>query len=857
MPDLGNVWHIPDSPEPRGLAGMRDPVGAIVPGTALRVVTGNQFQGTGGTPGDQLQDGSLLFFKTAAEPTWHQSPFLFFRTLGNNKYYSATLPTDTFQPGDDVQYYARIPYSDHDTTFVFAQAGTSATTADEAVAQARPFTFTVESAGVRGRWEPAFPLPNVGIHGSVLPTGKVLMWGRRDRPDDSLDVHECTPFVWNPADGTTASTPQPQRADGTTVNLFCSSHCFLPDGRLLVAGGHQADNDGLSQACLYDAAANTWTPTAPMTTPAGEEVRRWYPTATTLADGTVLVLSGSFIDPSRPPGLQVVVADLLQIWAEGTWRTISKDDGTPLNFIGLPLYPRMHVAADGQVFMSGTNDRTLLVKTSTPGQWTEVAFRIMGNRDYCPAVMYDVGKVIYIGGGNDTDTHAPTAETEIIDLGANQPTWQKTGAMAFSRRQHNAVLLPDGTVLVLGGTRGGGGPNIGFNDLTPGQPVHIAELWNPDNGQWTSLTAESVDRCYHATAMLLPDARVLSAGGGEYRPDGVVTNDPEDSHRDAQIFSPPYLFQDGPRPVITAAPVSVTYGATFDVGTTQPDDVGTVSWIRLPSVTHSFNENQRINFLSFQRAPQKVQVTAPASADVCPPGHYMLFLLSKSGTPSVARIIQIQAPVQPAGFPAAERADIATAGVPAERPTYLQISSREAAIRTTAHGTNVVIGITGTCPYGIGSCWGGAYEALGRLEGVDLVSPVPDTEDSTAQLFLADDRLPPLQRWDEQFHRIVNGTYEMRGVEVTVRGSIYQDDGQYFLTGTDRRPPVQLAPLTEKIQWDHLARNPKPPQEQETRAYDNLIIRYRDAGDTGPVTVTGPLTQTDGEYHLHVRLLEP
>jgi hypothetical protein len=234
----------------------------------------------------------------------------------------------------------------------------------------------------------------------------------------------------------------------------------------------------------------------------------------------------------------------------------------------------------------------------------------------------------------------------------------------------------------------------------------------------------------------------------------------------------------------------------------------------------------------------------------------MLFLLSQSGTPSVARIIQIQAPVQPAGFPAAERADVATAGVPAERPTYLQISSREAAIRTTAHGTNVVIGITGTCPYGIGSCWGGAYEALGRLEGVDLVSPVPDTEDSTAQLFLADDRLPPLQRWDEQFHRIVNGTYEMRGVEVTVRGSIYQDDGQYFLTGTDRRPPVQLAPLTEKIQWDHLARNPKPPQEQETRAYDNLIIRYRDAGDTGPITVTGPLTQTDGEYHLHVRLLE-
>ena len=86
-----------------------------------------------------------------------------------------------------------------------------------------------------------------------------------------------------------------------------------------------------------------------------------------------------------------------------------------------------------------------------------------------------------------------------------------------------------------------------------------------------------------------------------------------------------------------------------------------------------------------------------------------------------------------------------------------------------------------------------------------------------------------------------------------MRGSIYQDDGQYFLTGTDRRPPVRLAPLMEKIQWDHLAGSPKPVQEHEVRAYDDLIARYRDAA--GPVTVTGPLTATGGEYRLHVRLL--
>jgi hypothetical protein len=278
------------------------------------------------------------------------------------------------------------------------------------------------------------------------------------------------------------------------------------------------------------------------------------------------------------------------------------------------------------------------------------------------------------------------------------------------------------------------------------------------------------------------------------------------------------------------------------VGTAQPDDISRVSWIRLPSVTHSFDADQRINVLSFQRAAQKITVTAPASANLGPPGHYMLFLLSQDGTPSVARIIQLQAPVPAAG--------LAPAVVPAGAVAYQPISSREAAIRTTARGTKVTVGITGTCPYGIGSCWGGAYEALGRLAGVDLVSPVPDTGDSTAELFLTDERLPPLPQWDEQFHRIVNGTYELRGVEVTVRGSVSRDDGQYVLDGTGSRPPVRLVPLAQKIQWDHLARRPRPAQEREVRAYGDLIAGNRDAG---PVTVTGPLTQAGGEYQLHVR----
>ena len=209
-------------------------------------------------------------------------------------------------------------------------------------------------------------------------------------------------------------------------------------------------------------------------------------------------------------------------------------------------------------------------------------------------MLYDVGKIVFIGGGN-----APTNAVEVLDLNAPLPQWKTTDSMHFARRQHNATLLPDGTVLVMGGTKGSGGESAGFNDLTPGQPIHSAELWDPKTGHWTLMAKADVDRCYHSTAVLLPDATVLSAGGGEYSPrnDGQP-NDPKDSHKDAQIFKPPYLFRAGTRPNILSAPDDVTYGQTFTVGTSNPGQVGQVNWVRLSSVTHSFNTNQRINFLN-------------------------------------------------------------------------------------------------------------------------------------------------------------------------------------------------------------------------------------------------------------------
>jgi galactose oxidase len=485
-----------------------------------------------------------------------------------------------------------------------------------------------------GRWDPVFELPNVAIHTHVLPNGKVLFWGRRDQPTGSLYEHECTPYVWDPRTGELTPTPQPTRADGTKVNLFCAGHAFLPDGQLLVAGGHVTDGDGLDQACVYDYRTNTWTALPVM------NERRWYPTATTLSDGTVLVSSGSYKNNGR-----VIINDVPQIWDGRQWTQA-------VRFTGLPLYPRMRIAPSGQVFasgsnVSGSNVTTYVHNTDSQGAWTTLpsprGARQNGKRQYGPSVMYDVGKVVYVGGGNGA-TDAPTAAAEIINLCAIPPAWRETASMHFPRRQHNATILADGSVLVTGGTRG-----PGFNDLSPGKPVHVAELWDPVTEGWTKLAAEDVDRCYHGTAVLLPDATVLSAGGGEFAVGGEP-NDPRDSHRDAQIFHPPYLFH-GPRPEIASAPEDIAYGETFSLQISGPD-VGKITWIRLPSVTHALDQSQRINVLEFRRDNGSVTITAPERPEVCPPGHYMLFVLSKAGVPSLARIVRIGPPPAPGGRPA-------------------------------------------------------------------------------------------------------------------------------------------------------------------------------------------------------------
>ena len=412
------------------------------------------------------------------------------------------------------------------------------------------------------------------------------------------------PRSWDPANQSVSILSK------AGYNIFCSGHSFLADGTLFVAGGHISNFVGLPRASTYNPFTNAWSNLPDM------NASRWYPTTTVLANGDVLVVSGQ-IDR-----LTFGVNTLPQVFqvATGTWRDLT---GAQL---AQDLYPMMLLAPNGKVFNAGPDTMTRYLDTSGSGAWTFVATRAGGVRDYGSAVMYAPGKILVMGGGQDP----PKNTAEVIDLNAASPGWRAVGSMAFARRQINATLLPDGKVLVTGGTSG-----PGFNDTNPpSAPVYAAELWDPATENWTTLASSlGIPRVYHSAALLLPDGRVLSTGGN--------------GHPETETYSPPYLFK-GPRPTITSTPPSAGYGQPFFVGTPDALAISKITMLRLSSVTHAFNQSQYINELSFSQCTGGLSVTAPPSGNIAPPGYYLLFLLNGSGVPSVAQIIRVHdAPAPP------------------------------------------------------------------------------------------------------------------------------------------------------------------------------------------------------------------
>jgi hypothetical protein len=170
-----------------------------------------------------------------------------------------------------------------------------------------------------------------------------------------------------------------------------------------------------------------------------------------------------------------------------------------------------------------------------------------------------------------------------------------------------------------------------------------AERWDPATGQWTVLASASRIRQYHSTAVLLPDGRVMTGGGGVC---GTCT-DVGYLEKNIEYFTPPYLYQkDGSgrfaaRPVISTAPASVGINADFTISSAQAASIRKVALVGLGDVTHGVDQGQRYVPLAFSASGTTLTVTGPPNGGVAPPGYYMLFVIDDAGVPSVAKMVQV------------------------------------------------------------------------------------------------------------------------------------------------------------------------------------------------------------------------
>lgn len=477
----------------------------------------------------------------------------------------------------------------------------------------------------RGSWGAPIGFPLVPVAAAVLPNGKILTWSSYLPDTYNGGGGRTVTATYDPATGVVTQ----RTVTETGHDMFCPGLSALPDGRILVTGGNDSD-----KTSIYDPATDAWTAGPPMTTPRG------YQGQATLADGRVFTIGGSWSGPRGGTGGNPHKAG--EVWSPATgWTALPGADDVPMltadrNPTGdyrKDNHAWLFTWRNGKILQAGPSRAMNWYTADGAGSVTPAGDRgddadaMNGN-----AVMYDAGKILTIGGSPNYDSDDATADAHVLTISDDDRVSVRTVAsMANTRAFANSVVLPDGKVVVIGGQ------NFAqpFSDNTA---VLAAELWDPVSESFSTMATEAVPRVYHSVALLMPDGRVFSAGGG------LCGSTCATNHFDGEIFTPPYLLtangQPADRPAITSAPVTASNGEQITVRTDRA--VTAFSIIRMGTATHSLDTDQRRLALTPSASSDGgYSLTIPADPGVAVPGDWMLFALDSRGVPSVAQVIRI------------------------------------------------------------------------------------------------------------------------------------------------------------------------------------------------------------------------
>ncbi len=453
-----------------------------------------------------------------------------------------------------------------------------------------------------GEWEELAPDPQVAfMHACLLPgSGRVLYWGYT-RADQSRLFDPGALAVTLPAN-------QPANLPGLNPDnsdLWSASHAFLNDaaGSVVAHGGFTEGppNNGPVRSFTFDPTTDTWAETGRT----AED--RFYATTVPLADGRLLTLYGSG-------------SKSIEVLAAGAW---SAPIQAPLpGMAHHQYYPWTYVLPDGRLFIAGPHVPTQRFVWSPAVANVESFSTLAGDRssggEKGTSLLLTLrppnyeARVMILGGD-----FGPAQKTaEIIDLSVAAPAWSALPDLNVARpEQVNSVLLPDGRVVIAGGTFA----------AADGGPCELFDPEDPGAG-WRLGPSMKHPRGYHSAMILLQDGSVLMGGD----PNSNVF----------ERYLPSYVGK--PRPAISAAPAAIGYGAVFQVGTPQAPIVSGAVILRPGAVTHGFNMSQRaIECSIVAGTAASVDLQAPPNGNVAPPGWYLLFLLDANRVPSLGRWLRL------------------------------------------------------------------------------------------------------------------------------------------------------------------------------------------------------------------------
>jgi hypothetical protein len=339
-----------------------------------------------------------------------------------------------------------------------------------------------------------------------------------------------------------------------------------------------------------------------------------------LPSGEVLVLGGreDYGDPAATPEV---------LTRSGAWRALTGATSDAAFGAGAGskawYYPRAFVAPSGDVVVLGHDGTMHAVATDGLGATTKLPVRTIKSHPSLPALTFAPGKVLAL---------RDARKAVVIDLAGATPVVRPTAGLSQLRYLANATVLADGKVALTGGSKV-------YNQLV--DVANAVEIWDPATGGWSTGAVAQKPRLYHSSALLLPDATLLTMGGGA---PGPVLN------LNAEVFYPPYLFAaDGsgalaPRPSIVAAPGTLPLAQPFALRVDAGQEIGRVTLVRTGSTTHGLNLDQRFLELPFTQSGEEIVAMAPADERAAIPGYYLLFVFDQAGVPSIAKIVLIPAP---------------------------------------------------------------------------------------------------------------------------------------------------------------------------------------------------------------------